>query len=90
MLVLGGYGPHFLFCLLFFVAVNICLFVCLFEKNANMTMCALDTRNDSTRDTNAVINVLTFLLPLSYMIISPVFFTLAFATSQISPPKRFF
>lgn len=35
----------------------VCLFTCL-GSNANMTMCALDTRNDSRRDTNAAINVL--------------------------------
>lgn len=27
--------------------------------NANMTMCALDTRNDGRRDTNATVNVLS-------------------------------
>lgn len=55
MLVLGGLRPP-----RFIVAVNIC-FVCLFiclGSDANMTMCALDTRNDSKGDTNAVINVL--------------------------------
>lgn len=39
------------------VCLSVCLLICL-GYNANMTMCALDTRNDSMRDTNAVINVL--------------------------------
>lgn len=37
--------------------ISVCLFICL-GNDANLTMCALDTRNDSKRDTNAVITVL--------------------------------
>lgn len=49
ILVLKGY----FLCLL----MPVCLFICL-GNYANMTLCALDTRNDSKRNSNAVIIVL--------------------------------
>lgn len=73
----------------FIVTVNICLFVCL-ESNANMTMCALDTRNDSKGDTNAVINVFlqfnsffVFFLFITYSLLYILYLQTSFQPWQV-------